>query len=223
MAASAAASANAGTPTELTVVTSPQRKKKRKRKGKKERNGEKRARPGRTSARNQARAMDDDSGGLKVFPTPQGPEAARGLRCCILDAIVPLLPEETRKATRERILPLLSTEEDTAMSRVAPVLESFGVKVQCVSRRYLGKKEAPLLILKERNCKLILRLRLRIPGYEWNHFVAWDGRVIHDSPASAIVNYTTDRASVKSARRVFGKTFYEWGWKITSVFELQFR
>ena len=128
-----------------------------------------------------------------------------------------------REATRERIVPLLSEEEDTSVLEIAPALEDLGVQLNCVSGRYLGNKEAPLLILKERNCKLILRLRLRIPGYEWNHFVAWDGRVIHDSPASAIVNYTTDRASVKSARRVFGKTFYEWGWKITSVFELQFR
>ena len=65
-------------------------------------------------------------------------------------------------------------------------------------------------------------MHLRISGYEWDHFVAWDGKIIHDSPASSAVNNTTDRASVEAARRVFDETFYEWGWGITGVFELQF-
>ena len=132
------------------------------------------------------------------------------------------MPEEMREATRERIVPLLSEEEDTSVSEIAPALREFGVRINCVSGRYLGNKEAPLLILKERDCKLILGLHLRISGYEWDHFVAWDGKFIHDSPASSAVNNTTDRASVEAARRVFEETFYEWGWGITGVFELQF-
>ena len=64
-------------------------------------------------------------------------------------------------------------------------------------------------------------MRLRKDGYEWKHFVAWDGGTIHDSPASSVVNNTTDRASIKAARRVFDNTFYEWGWDISGVYELQ--
>ena len=159
--------------------------------------------------------------GLRVFATPQGPEAAQGLRSCILDALLPLMSMEMREVARERILPLLSEEEDTAMSKVVPVLAGLGFRIRCVSGRYLGGKEAPLLILKERDCKLILGMRLRKDGYEWKHFVAWDGGTIHDSPASSVVNNTTDRASIKAARRVFDNTFYEWGWDVSGVYELQ--
>ena len=107
-------------------------------------------------------------------------------------------------------MPLLSEEEYASVSEVAPVLGELGVEIDCVSGRSLGKKEAPLLILKEQECRLILRLHFRFLDYEWNHFVAWDGRDIHDSPASSIVNDTKDRASVEAARIVFDKTLCEW-------------
>ena len=118
------------------------------------------------AARNEAKAMKEPRG-LRVFATPQGPEAARGLRSCILDALLPLMPMEMREVARERILPLLLEEEDTAMSKVVPVLAGLGFRIRCVSGRYLGGKEAPLLtcILKERDCKLILGMRLRKDGY----------------------------------------------------------
>ena len=54
------------------------------------------------------------------------------------------------------------------------------------------------------------------------HFVAWDGRTIHDSPASSVVNYTTDRSSAKAARRVFDLTFKDFKWTITGIYEIQF-
>ena len=206
----------------MELLRSASPKKRTPRRKRKRTKGKKQKRSGKGAKKNKRKAKKK-KGGLRVFATPQGPEVARGLRACLLDALLPLMPEEMREATRERIVPLLSEEEDTSVSEVAPALGELGVEIDCVSGRYLGKKEAPLLILKERECRLILRLHFRFLDYEWNHFVAWDGRVIHDSPASSIVNDTTDRASVEAARIVFDRTFYEWKWEITGVYELQFK
>ena len=75
----------------------------------------------------------------------------------------------------------MPAEGDTSVADLANALSVHGLSLVPVSGEYRKKGGVEFNLLQERQCKLVINLRLTdLDGDPMSHFVAWDGDCIHD-------------------------------------------
>ena len=148
-------------------------------------------------------------------------------RMCIPEAISAVLPESMKRIAWEEMLLVTKTGRDFCLLDLVPSLKPLGVRVKRVTSRYMRKGGGPLHLLqstKKEKCKLLIQVQMvDLEGDVLRHCVAFDGRVIYDTPSDVQVNLTWDRETKDSCDRVFGKLFPEeefQRWQIIGVFEV---
>ena len=145
-------------------------------------------------------------------------------RTCLLDSVTALLPDETKEQVHATMVTAMPAEGDTSVADLANALSVHGLSLVPVSGEYIKKGGAPFHLLQERQCKLVINLRLTdLDGDPMSHFVAFDGECIHDRPYISKVNNTYDRTNPEKSKLAFAKLFKKTefqSWQITSVYRL---
>ncbi len=173
-------------------------------------------------SRSRAKKASRQEGGSRLVrkKAPSRTAVGENSRTCLVDAIMNLL--STRRDGSSVLSALTSAmpdEGDTSIKDVSGVLASHNMQLVSVSGEYIKKGGAPFNLFKEHKCSHILKIKLTdSEGDDINHFVAWDGKTIHDDPYSRIVNETADRRDKTSSTKVFDKLFGDLRWQITNVF-----
>ena len=91
---------------------------------------------------------------------------------------------------------------------IANAISNHGISLERVIGKYNQKEGAPCHLLKEKDYKLIINIRLTdLKGNVLSHFLAWNGKVIIDHPNSSKENDTTDRTNSEKSRLAFTKLF----------------
>ena len=156
----------------------------------------------------------------KTEAIPSGPNT----RTCLLDSVTALLPAETKEQVHATMVTAMPAEGDTSVVDLANALAAHGLSLVPVSGEYIKKGGAPFHLLQERQCKLVINLRLTdLDGDPMSHFVAFDGECIHDRPYISKVNNTYDRTNPEKSKLAFAKLFKKTefqSWQITSVYRL---
>jgi hypothetical protein len=144
-------------------------------------------------------------------------------RTCLIDAVKHLLePGPTRDALHIVMVDSMPAVGDTAIADILDALTSHGLELVPVGVNYHKTGGAHFHLMNERECSLVVNIKLTNPeGWPISHFVAWDGKVIHDLPKNSWVNNSSDRSEVGS-RKVFDKLFKKdfLSWQITKVYQL---
>ena len=115
-------------------------------------------------------------------------------------------------------------EVDTLVLHIVRALGTHGLSLEPVSSDYIKEGGTPFNLLQKYNHKLVVSTKLaNLKSKEMSHSVAWDDRVIADSPHNCVVNETYDRINSEKSRLGFLKLYplTEFKrWQITSVYEL---
>ena len=118
----------------------------------------------------------------------------------------------------------MPTEGDTSMMNITDALATNGLMLKQVNAKYIRKGGAPFHILQERECRMIISIKLtNLEGMTMSHFVAWDGKVIYDRPFTSNVNNIRDRANPERSNMAFAKLYPKSefkSWQITTVYQL---
>ena len=124
----------------------------------------------------------------------------------------------------------MPSEGEASIKDVYEALATHGMKLVPDNKRFLNNKGASkggpaLNLMQETDCCLVIIIKI-IDLEEkntWNHFVAWDGKVIYDSPHNCKVNLKSDRTK-KGSKAVFKELFSEKEFSsrdICAMFKLQ--
>jgi hypothetical protein len=145
-------------------------------------------------------------------------------RTCLLESVLALVPTETKELVRTVLLTAMPAAGDTSVAGIANALAAHGLSLVPVNSEYRKKGGIEFNLLQERQCKLVINLRLtNRDGDAMSHFVAFDGECIHDRPYLSKVNSTYDRTNPEKNKLAFGKLFKKpefQSWQITSVYRL---
>jgi hypothetical protein len=118
----------------------------------------------------------------------------------------------------------MPAEGDTSVADLTNALSAHGLSLVPVSGEYRKKGGVEFNLLQERQCKLVINLRLTdLDGDPMSHFVAFDGECIHDRPYLSKVNNTYDRTNPEKSKLAFAKLFKPTefqSWQVTSVYRL---
>ena len=91
-------------------------------------------------------------------PTGVGGENAR---TCLGDAIIAILPSrEDKELMRLAIATSIPADGDTSILRINNALATQGLILNQVNGRYIKKHGAPYNLLQERECRLIIGIKL---------------------------------------------------------------
>ena len=167
--------------------------------------------------------MSEAAGARLGFTASAGIVPGTNPRTCLLRAILPFTQPRERDLLVADVVAPMPAEGDTSIKDISGPLAKHRIRLQRVSGAYLCKGGAPFHLFNRQECKLIVAVRLvNREGRAWTHFVAWDGRTIHDRPYSVEVAFR-DCRNPKSSKVAFGKLFPrpEFArWQITGVFEV---
>jgi len=146
-------------------------------------------------------------------------------RTCLLDAISQILPNDKDKArVCAAFTSAMPAEGDTSIMCANHALSLFGMTLERVSERFHRTGGPAFHLMQEHECRLIINIKLTNHSKQtMSHFVAWDGKVIHDRPHESRVNNTSDRADFQGSKSVFRKLYNKkkfLSWQITNVYEL---
>lgn len=210
-------------------VTASSRNRKQKRQRKKK-NNSKRSKKRRHSRANDKKA-EEEEGGSRLIINKSTPAVPRGAgapnnRTCLLEAILPHIRDtKVKEEVKSSFLAIMPEEGDTSISTANATLARHNMVIRRASERYNCGGSIAFHLLQEYSCSLIIHLRL----YDLNdaslfasHFVAWDGKEVHDFPKSVRVNNSTDRTEAR-CNDVFERLYHKKKfsrWHITSVYEL---
>ena len=169
-------------------------------------------------------------GGSRLFFTKAASlgDAGPNTRTCLLNSIIQLLPTKTNsESVKKAITTRMPREGDTSIENVSGVLKDHGMRLYQTTAKYKKKGGLAYNLLQEQDCKLVLKIKLIDAEKQVaNHFVAWDGKIIHDHPYSSKVNRSSDRRNSDGSNKVFDKLFKNeidnFHWQITNVFCLEF-
>ena len=174
---------------------------------------------------NDAKADESDGGSRLVSTNSMLTSDGGNNRTCLRDAVMQILPPTTnRHLVQSAITSSMPKEGDTSVKDIKQALADSGLILVRVGGKYIRKGGAPLHLLKEIDCNIIVNIKLtNSKGGNISHFVAWDGNFIYDKPFSSKVNNSHDRTSRIMSKLAFGKLyprpkFIEW--LMTQVFEL---
>jgi hypothetical protein len=115
-------------------------------------------------------------------------------------------------------------EGDTTVASANIALARHGLKLQSVYGLFRKKDGVPFNLMKLRQCRLVLHLKLvTLQGKQAFHSIAWDGQTVWDGKECVKVNATTDRRTAQAAITVFNHLYHHKrfkSWHIDNVFEL---
>ena len=153
-------------------------------------------------------AAGETSGGSLKFLNKSSKIEPNGQnnRTCLPDAVVSLLPHELKISVHNKITYMMPSHGDTSIDIANKALAAFGMALVRDNKPYLREGGPAYNLLQVHDCKLILKIRLEDHEERvMNHFVAWDGKVIHDHPQCIRVNNSSDRKFKDSCTAVFRK------------------
>jgi hypothetical protein len=191
------------------LVTKAPARKKRKRKQTKTRD-----------ERRQQKKADNKAGGARrVKSKSANREANPNDRTCLAKAITAhISDEEKQESFIKAAIKAKPKDRDTSPGDLFQVLATHGLSLQRASKDYFlpGSPRCQHL-LKEVDCALVVHLLL---DRKHSHFVAWDGKTIHDDPYSLEIS-RMDRTTSKASEAVFSKLYQDCEeWDITAVYRL---
>jgi len=173
--------------------------------------------------RREAESLVEEGGSRivlnKTSPIISGPNT----RTCLLDAVMALLSSNVnRDKIRDTIIALMPPTGDTQMLVARNALSQFGLGLESATSAYQKKGGIAYHLLQERQCQLILHIKLTTKSNrEASHFVAWDGKMIHDHPKSSLVSDINDRKTKERSREVFSKLYRKFKeCRITRVYRI---
>jgi hypothetical protein len=108
------------------------------------------------------------------------------------------------------------------------VLAGFKLELHCMNSTYCAAStQRALTILRERGCKLVVRIELKdlADDVSFYHFVAYDGKTITDPHYrfKSVINSSTDRTNPVRAKSAFALLFPKAEfrlWRIVGVYQL---
>ena len=105
---------------------------------------------------------DNTGGGSRLLKTASLPTIEGGnSRTCLLDSILEILPPTTdRRSVQSAIASCMPKEGDTSVKNIKHALADNGLILQRVGGKYIKKGGAPFHLLKERNCRIIVNIKL---------------------------------------------------------------
>jgi hypothetical protein len=175
------------------------------------------------------RARDRDAnrveGGSRKFlnPSPKIISTVKNDCTCLVDAVVALVPDTLKESVHNNITSMMAPQGDTSVATVNTVLTSHGMVLERDNCPYICDGGAPYNLLQLKECRLVVKLKLKDHAdREIDHFVAWDGKVIHDHPCSVRVNDSSDRKKV-NCKKIFWKLLLKTDfkkWQITNIYRL---
>jgi hypothetical protein len=172
----------------------------------------------------EKKAIKKDAGARLMFNKASMAKVGRNERTCLPDAVAALLPTNTKELVHAAMVKCMPEEGDTSILQLSTALARHRLSLLRVSRKYNRKGGFPHQLLKEKDCQLIVHIRLTdLNANVMSHFVAWDGNVIIDHPKSSKVNDATDRTDPKKSKLAFGKLYPPTefiSWQITSVYQI---
>jgi hypothetical protein len=167
--------ADAGEPVsalQSPLLPSPEQKPKRKRN---------RKRKSQASRKHDTDAKRKKGGARLILNKTEAIPSGPNTRTCLLDSVTALLPAETKEQVHATMVTAMPAEGETSVADLANALTAHGLPLVPVSGEYIKKGGAPFHLLQERQCKLVISLRLTdLDGDAMSHFVAFDGECIHD-------------------------------------------
>ena len=146
--------------------------------------------------------------GARIFRTTTSQVGRPYSRMCLLDAIsVFVTAPEDKQRLKADVLACMPAEGNTSIGQIEGALVRNRIWVERVTKAYLKKGGAPFYLFQRGKCQLIVMIKLtNHAGETVRHFVAWDGRVIHDHPYSCEIALA-DRLNPESSKLAFGKLF----------------
>ena len=100
---------------------------------------------------------------------------------CLYKAVATLVKAERKLCVWADILISMLAAGDTLPKDIQGALTRQGL----IREAYMQKGGAPFYLFQEHKCKLVIKIKLtNHEGQDMVHFVAWDGKVIHDQPYS---------------------------------------
>ena len=144
-------------------------------------------------------------------------------RTCLLQAILSLIATSSIK---ESLQASMLSQGDSSIERANVCLQNHNLVLRRVTKRYNLGGSMVFHLFQEQSCSLIIHLKLvdkKDKTLVALHFVAWDGRIIHEHPKSARVNLSTDRTREHCKdvfHRLYHKSHYS-SWQITNVYSLE--
>lgn len=200
-------------------------------------NKRKKNNPNRSNKSAHIRANDkkagNKAGGSRLIISKSTPAVPRGAgvpnnRTCLLDAILRYIGDtKRREEIKSSFLASMPEEGDTSISTANAILARHNFVIKRASERYNRGGSIAFHLLQRYSCSLIIHLRLydlNDPTLFASHFVAWDGKEVHDFPKSVRVNNSTDRSTEARCNDVFERLYHKKKfsrWHITSVYELR--
>jgi hypothetical protein len=173
---------------------------------------------------NTKKALESDGGSrLERNRTPAAKNTGPNTRTCLRDAVTVLLPDEEKERANLAITSQMPEEGDTLVSTVNAALGNW--KLTPVSREYIKQGGPAFHLLQERSCRLVVKIVMTNPkGKTIDHFVAWDGKVIHNRPFVCRVNKTYDRNNPIKSKLAFRRLFPDSAFTslhITTIYKLE--
>ena len=177
------------------------------------------------SRNKRSKAMEKEGGSRLAVNKASINSSDRNRRTCLLDAISALLPsDEKKKGVCFAVASAMPPGGDTPIMSVNIALKAHDLILELVSNQYHKKGGAAFHLLQECQCKLIVNIKLTNNKKQiMSHFVAWDGKTVHDRPYMSVVNNEYDRAHQEGSKKVFGKLYKKsefHSWQITSIYRL---
>ena len=122
----------------------------------------------------------------------------------------------------------MPSEGDPTIGAMQGALAAHGMKLERASARFHNHKKGGLpayRLMQEKKCSIVVTIKVGDLEEEnmRNNFVAWDGKVIYDSPHHCKVNLTSNHTK-EGSKTVFKKLFSEKEFSsrdVCAVFELQ--
>jgi len=165
-------------------------------------------------------------GGSRLVPNMSSINQTRkNDRTCLLEAISALLPSnEIKQAFCSELSSIMPRSGDTAITCANEALKPHRMLLKPVSKEYHQNGGAAFHLMKERQCKLVINIKLtNTKNQVMSHFISWDGKTLYDQPEMSIVNDTYDRHE-KGSKKVFEKLYKKTdfrSWQITSIYRLE--
>ena len=163
--------------------------------------------------------------GCRLVPNLKGVVGGKNKRTCLLDAVLSILfPNNDADKLKVKITNAMPKEGDTSIMDIESALRECGLKLELKNNMYIKKGGAAYHLLHEKNCRLIIRIKLvNLKGQNMTHFVAWDGKTVYDNPYNLDVDSDKDRETKHASKMAFGGLYPRTeflSWQITAVFKL---
>ena len=105
----------------------------------------------------------------------------------------------------------MPSEEEPTISAMLKALAAHGMKLERARARFHNHKEGgspAYRLMQEKECSRVVAIKVGDLEEEntWNHFVAWDGNVIYNSPHNCKVNLRSDCTKTRREARLCSRS-----------------